>query len=34
MSIQKLFALLLLTLATACQGGGDKAKDAPQGFGH
>ena len=29
MSIRKLFALLLLTLATACQGGGDKAKDAP-----
>jgi hypothetical protein len=28
MSSQKLFALLLLTLAVACQGAGDKAKDA------
>jgi hypothetical protein len=28
MSTKKLFALLLLTLAVACQGSGDKAKDA------
>jgi hypothetical protein len=29
MSTRNLCALLLLSLATACQGGGDKAKDAP-----